>query len=77
MVRIGVSQGYKVPERLKVVSFDGTKISRHFNPPLTAVAQNIKELAVQTVDTLIAAIEGRPYQWEKVIPVNLVERQST
>ncbi len=77
VVRIGVSQGYKVPERLKVVGFDGTKISRLFNPPLTAVAQNIKELAVQTVDTLIAVIEGHPYQWEKVIPVNLVERQST
>lgn len=77
VVRIGVSQGYQVPERLKVVGFDGTKISRLLNPPLTVVAQNIKELAVQTVDTLLAAIEGRPFEREKIIPVNLIERQST
>lgn len=77
VVRIGVSQGYRVPERLKVVGFDGTKISRIMNPPLTTVAQDIPGLARRAVDTLIAAIEKRPYQQENMIPVNLVERQTT
>ncbi len=77
VVRIGVSQGYRVPERLKVVGFDGTKISRIMNPPLTTVAQNIPGLAQCAVDTLIASIEKRPYRQENMIPVNLVERQTT
>ena len=77
VIQIAVSQGYSVPEHLKVVGFDGTRISRIFNPPLTTVAQDIPQLARCTVETLIAMIEGRSYEAETIIPVRLIERRST
>lgn len=77
MVRAGTALGYKVPERLKVIGFDGCRISRVVNPPLTVIAQDIEGLARQAVNIMIAQIEGGSYQMKTVLPVNLVERRTT
>ncbi len=77
VIRMAASIGYKVPEQLKVIGFDGVKMSRLMNPPLTTVAQDIKMLAGETVTKLLDAIENKKVLLETMIPVTLIERQST
>ncbi len=77
VIRMATSLGYRVPQQLKVIGFDGVKMSRLMNPPLTTIAQDMKMLASQTVSKLLDAIEKKEVPLETVIPVTLIERQTT
>lgn len=77
VIRMVSAMGIRVPDQIKVIGFDNVKFCRLMNPPLTTVAQDIKELARQTVKNLLLLIEQQEVPMETVIPVTLVERQST
>lgn len=77
VIRTACSMGIGVPQQLKVVGFDNVKLSRLLNPPLTTMSQDIKGLAANTVEKLLLMIAGETVEAETVLPVTLVERQST
>lgn len=70
--------GVRVPEDIFVTGFDGTALSRVFDPPLTTVRQPIAEIAATAVSFLVnrMADPGTPVR-EQVISPELVVREST
>ncbi|HCC01382.1 MAG TPA: LacI family transcriptional regulator [Ruminococcaceae bacterium] len=52
--------GRKVPEDLKIVSYDAMEITQITDPCLTAVRQDVPQLAKACVHSILALIEGKP-----------------
>lgn len=69
--------GYKIPEELKVVGYDGTSLSRLLYPPLTTVKQDVKSLVKAAMDTVETLIEGKEVPQTQTISVSFEERRTT
>jgi LacI family sucrose operon transcriptional repressor len=69
--------GKHVPQDVKVVGYDDVSIASLLVPCLTTVHQPIQEMAKKAVDILIAETAGDPVQVANVLPVSLVERESS
>ncbi len=70
--------GVQVPEELSVVGFDSTEFCEGTRPRLTAIRQDIDQMASLAARTLIDLIEGRPHPTKRMLfPVSLDEREST
>ena len=69
--------GFKIPEQLSVISFDGLPVGRLLDPSLTTVAQPIREMGEKSVDLLLRRIRDPEMAPEKlVLPVALEMRAS-
>ncbi len=68
--------GIQVPEELGVVSIDGTEWSGSYNPPLSAIRQNIPAMAEAALDLLAERLKGSTEVIEKFIPTELIIRKS-
>ncbi len=53
-----IKRGYKIPDDVQIVSYDGDFSSMISSPHFTCLAQPIEELARKAVDVLIGKIEG-------------------
>jgi len=69
--------GKEVPKDVKVIGFDGIKLGEYITPGLTTIRQPIKEIAKTSVQLLIDQINGKEVQRENVLPVKLVEKETT
>ncbi len=69
--------GKKVPQDIRLVGFDDVIISRLTTPQITTIHQPIKEMAAVAVDTVIKAAAGETVAKRLLLPVELVEREST
>lgn len=59
-------RGVKVPDHLSVVGFDDIRFSRHLDPPLTTVAQPMRDIGEGCVRLLLEILRG-----EAVAPVSI------
>ena len=83
-VRVLYEHGLKIPDDISIVGYDDTLLTRSFLPPLTTIAQPMKEMAVLVTRMLIKRIkESKPSQKlrtsnyeRRVLEVKLVERNS-
>jgi LacI family transcriptional regulator len=67
----------RVPADLALAAFDDHPYYEHFDPPITAVSQPIKDLGQAAADVLFALMEGAPPERRDVIlPTRLVIRRS-
>lgn len=62
-------KGYRVPEDISVIGFDGQPDSGHFLPPLTTVEQDFSSLGNLGMKILLNELENQPSQ----IPIAPVE----
>jgi len=69
--------GRRVPDDVRVVGFDGIGLGRFFTPGLSTIQQPIREIAKTSVQLLIDQINGKDVQRENVLPVKLVEKETT
>ncbi|WP_448072396.1 LacI family DNA-binding transcriptional regulator [Georgenia yuyongxinii] len=78
-IRYVTSHGYRVPEDVSVVGYDNIFAADLVTPPLTTVATPRRALGAAAVRNLIAQIKGAHPRGGPpvVVPVKLVERQST
>jgi LacI family repressor for deo operon, udp, cdd, tsx, nupC, and nupG len=68
----------RVPEDLSVVGFDDIRFARHMDPPLTTIAQPMREIGEGTVRLLIEILNGTSIVPVSItLPHTLVIRQST
>lgn len=67
--------GKTAPQDFKLVGFDGLDISDYFN--ITTVAQPIREMGKLAVETLFRRIDGEMVPSQAILPVQLIERNST
>lgn len=60
--------GYKIPEDVAVIGFDGFGHENVVTPKLTTVRQPLFEAGVKLADTLLSVIEGGALQRIKILP---------
>ncbi len=68
-----------IPSDFKVIGYDGTETTRLLLPELSTIQQPIREIAEKTIDILIKEIneEGDHRQMETILPVRLIESETT
>ncbi len=72
------ARGIEVPESVRVVGFDDISVASFRDVPLSTVRQHPDRLAASSVKILLRQIEtGLMKQEHKVIPVELIQRQTT
>ncbi len=74
------SLGLEIPEDVAVVSFDDPDAYRISNPPVTAIAQPLKEIGKESVKLLMKQInsKGRKARAKQVVlKAKLIERKSS
>ena len=59
VIKIAQELGISVPDKLKVIGYDGTYFIENFYPHLTTIKQPLEEIARLTVDLLLQKIEGK------------------
>lgn len=69
--------GKRVPDDVKVVGFDGIKLGEYIVPELSTIRQPIKKIAQTSVELLIKQINGEDVQRENILPVKLLEKETT
>lgn len=69
-----------IPERLKVIGYDGTEVSLMNNLSLSTIIQPVKKIIQCTVDTLLSLISGKTSFQEGIhlkFPVTFIKRDTT
>lgn len=62
-IRALVSAGFRVPEDVSVIGFDGISMSRYCVPVMTTIVQPGEQIALQSIELLVRQIEhGAPAQ---------------
>ncbi|MEO8682042.1 MAG: substrate-binding domain-containing protein, partial [Vicinamibacterales bacterium] len=68
----------RIPDDLSVVGFDDIRYARHLDPPLTTIAQPMRQIGEGTVRLLLQILRGAKTAPESVtLPHTLVVRSST
>lgn len=77
-MKIAQLKGYKIPQDIKFVAYDGTSIVYSAYPTVTVVAQPIKELACSGVELLLDIINGKkPEKYRITHKVKLIKGMTT
>jgi LacI family sucrose operon transcriptional repressor len=69
--------GKRVPVDLKIIGFDGILTGRFLNPSLTTICQPTETICLYAVEFLVRMIDGEKVPSKTVLPVELLEREST
>ncbi len=69
--------GLSVPGRVSVVGYDDIQMASFVSPALTTVRQPSADLGSQAVELIARQIEGETKVIRRVLPVELVAREST
>lgn len=77
-MHLALKAGKRVPEDLKVVTYDGMDVSRICYPEVTSICQNVKFLAETCAKSMINLIEDKePVPRRQILAVELRQGQST
>jgi LacI family transcriptional regulator len=77
-VQAAREQGLRIPDDLSVVGFDNTILATIIDPPLTTVAQPIRDMGRQVMDLLVQEVRGQKTLKQRIVLLpQLVVRQST
>lgn len=75
-IRAIVDAGFRVPEQISVIGFDGIELGGYYTPSLTTIRQPIEEIVKSSVELLLRSIErGIPARCVEVA-AELLERES-
>lgn len=77
VIQTCVRLGKRVPDDVKIVGYDDVKLATLLIPPLTTIHQPIEEMANQVVRLILRQISGETVPRATVLPVTLIERNST
>lgn len=69
-------RGYRVPDDIQIIGFDGVKFGRFLTPELTTVAQPIKEMGKCAVQMILGTVKELPRDREMKFPVMLIKGET-
>lgn len=75
-IRALLDHGYRVPEDISVIGFDGTSLAEYYNPKLATVKQQYEILATRSVEILFGQIELKMDAVHEIVPFELVSGES-
>ena len=75
-IRALADHGLRVPEEVSVMGFDGLTLGSYLVPKLSTIRQPVKDLAVRSVEILIASIEQERPAVHESVPFVLVQQES-
>lgn len=64
-----IEKGYRIPEDVQIMSYDGDFTPKDFSPHFTCLEQPIEELAKRSVETLMEEINGKKFK-DKILYYN-------
>jgi LacI family sucrose operon transcriptional repressor len=67
--------GYRIPEDIQVVGFDGLDIGEYLR--ITSIAQPVEQIGLFALDMLFKKMEGKLVPRASILPVRLIERETT
>lgn len=70
-------EGIRVPEDISIIGYDNISLSELIDPPLTTIAQPIRQLGRTAAEIVIAKIEGRKIEDKIEFEGELILRDST
>ena len=69
-------RGYRVPEDISVIGFDGIALADYYNPKLTTIKQQYQILATRSVEILFGQRELKMDPVHELVPFELVNGES-
>lgn len=75
LVQFFKSMGIKIPEDIKIASFDNTDNSKYSNPPVTSIDKNPHTVGYQAIKEILSILDGNEPKNHKV-PVTVARRDS-
>lgn len=76
-LQVCASLGRSVPERMKIVGFDGTLVASLTTPTITTVSQPVREMAQLCVEHIEKLQRGELVPNDVTMPVQLIQGEST
>ncbi|MDR1519567.1 MAG: LacI family transcriptional regulator [Planctomycetota bacterium] len=71
-----VNKGYRVPEDISIIGFDGIPSAAYFMPSLTTLQIPFQEMGKKAVDILVRLMNGRRVETTTVLPVTIAARMT-
>ncbi|WP_027712533.1 LacI family DNA-binding transcriptional regulator [Dickeya chrysanthemi] len=69
--------GLRVPEQISVIGFDDTRDSAYFQPPLTTIRQDFRQLGRESVNRLLDCLQHPHTPTPLRLKTTLIPRQTT
>lgn len=67
----------RIPQDLKIIGYDDINIANLVVPSLTTVKQPIEEIAKKAIELILCQIDGKKVENENILPITLIERETT
>ena len=65
----GERRGKKIPQDLKIISYDGTEMTRSISPRISAIVQQIDKISQDLTDILTRRIQGEEIPEDKITEI--------
>lgn len=69
-------KGYRIPEDISVIGFDGLDLTQFYHPSLTTMQQPCEQLVKASIEVLLRAIHEDSRGEQRIFQAELVERDS-
>lgn len=77
VIKVAKALGKEIPKDLKIVGYDDITFSSLVVPTLTTIQQPIEKMGDLVIQILIDQIEEKEVCLENILPITLVERETT
>lgn len=71
-----IDSGFRIPEDISLIGFDGMDESKFYNPSITTVKQPQKLMAAMSINLLFSLINGKEENKHILLDTKLIERNS-
>lgn len=76
VIRVCVSMGILIPQRVKLVGFDDVMVSELTTPSISTIHQPVREMVKLSLDYIEKSLKGEIVPSRTVLPVTFVGRES-
>ncbi len=75
--QLAMRRGVSIPQKLKIVSYDGIMRGWQQKPNITSVVQNLEEISFHIVQELLNKMEGKPFSKSVIVPADFIVGETT
>ena len=75
-IRAVRDRGFRIPEEVSMVGFDGIELGSYLTPSLTTIRQDRERIADRSVELLLSQIEDRVKPEHELVPFRIISGES-